>query len=44
MKNTKSRKVERKECFEEQEKQEQACCRQVTYCDCCGCHDHEYCC
>ena len=42
MKNTKNRKVERRECF--LVKQEQLCCRQVSYCDCCGCFEYVYCC
>jgi len=43
MKNRKNRRMEKKECAAE-EKQEQACCRRVSYCDCCGCYDYDYCC
>ena len=44
MKTRKNRKVEGRECVEEQKKPEQACCQQVSYCDCCGCYDYVYCC
>jgi hypothetical protein len=44
MKNKKSRKIEKKDCVDQQNQQEQSCCRVVSYCDCCGCYDEVYCC
>jgi hypothetical protein len=39
----KKRNAQKNEC-REQKREQEACCRVVAYCDCCGCYDYDYCC